>query len=328
MENKNTKFSLNVLIRKLISGLITQFSKQKLLQLLALITIYNIIKEKGLLPKKSIKGEHVFITGGGSGLGRRLSILLGKQYANISVADINLEGAEETVKAIRNRGFTGQALFCDVSKEDSVKSSLKTAEKAFGPITMLINNAGIVTGKSLLNSPLSLLKKTIEINLISHFHTLQHTLPEMLSRNHGHIITICSAAGLAATKGLADYSASKFGVFGLNESVRVELNSRKNNKVKTTCVCPFFINTGMFAGVRTKFPFLLPILEEKYAAQRIVSAIVQEEEVLVMPVFVKSVMLLRALVPPFVFDKVLQFFGLNAAMDHFVGRSAVKSAKL
>lgn len=74
-------------------------------------------------------------------------------------------------------------------------------------------------------------------------------------------MTIASIAGMLGVNGLADYCASKFGAVGFDESLRFELRSKKS-KVKTTCICPYFINTGMFDGASSKFPLLLPILSE------------------------------------------------------------------
>lgn len=77
----------------------------------------------------------------------------------------------------------------------------------------------------------------------------------------GHIVTVASMAGIVGVAGLADYCASKFGAVGFDESLRMELNGLKSN-VKTTCICPFFIDTGMFEGVKSKYHFFLPILNE------------------------------------------------------------------
>jgi all-trans-retinol dehydrogenase (NAD+) len=74
-------------------------------------------------------------------------------------------------------------------------------------------------------------------------------------------VTIASIAGILGVNGLADYCASKFGAVGFDESLRMELGNLKS-KVKTTCICPYYIDTGMFHGVQSKYPFLLPILNE------------------------------------------------------------------
>jgi all-trans-retinol dehydrogenase (NAD+) len=131
-------------------------------------------------------------------------------------------------------------------------------------------------------------------------------------------VTIASAAGLMGVSGLVDYTASKFAAVGFDDALRSELG-RIAPGVKTTIVCPYYINTGMFDGVRTRFPLLLPILDEATVAARIVRAIEQAQPRLVMPLLVRSVPLLRML-PVSVFDALASFLGLNRGMDHFRGR--------
>jgi all-trans-retinol dehydrogenase (NAD+) len=121
-----------------------------------------------------------------------------------------------------------------------------------------------------------MIKKTLEVNTLSHAYTVKEFLPAMLKKDHGHIVTIASLAGTTGVCGLADYCASKFGAFGFDESIRMELK-KKGSNVKTTCVCPFFIDTGMFKGIKLSFQFIFPMLKEKYAANRILNGIRQNE---------------------------------------------------
>ena len=76
-------------------------------------------------------------------------------------------------------------------------------------------------------------------------------LPAMMDKNHGHIVTIASAAGLFGVNGLVDYCASKHAAVGLHSSLTVELYAQKYNGIHTTCVCPIYIDSGMFTGVKT-----------------------------------------------------------------------------
>jgi all-trans-retinol dehydrogenase (NAD+) len=193
-----------------------------------------------------------------------------------------------------------------------------------GPVDVLVNNAGIVAGKSFLKTPDERIIKTMEVNVFSHFWTLKALLPSMIERNQGHIVTISSAAGIIGVTGLADYSAEKFAIFGLHEAIRMELR-RQRSAVRTTVVCPFFIDTGMFAGVKTRFPFLLPILKSDYAARRIVQSILKNKKRLIMPRFVFAVYLLR-LLPVGAFDAMADFFGVNRSMDNFTGRASASDS--
>ena len=129
-------------------------------------------------------------------------------------------------------------------------------------------SAGMVTGKKLLDSPDHLIEKTFAVNAISHVWMLKAFLPAMLEANHGHVITVASQAGQIGAAGLVDYCGSKFAAVGIDESLRMELTKLGKTGIKTTCVCPYFINTGMFDGVNTKFPWnlLLYIMEPDYGA--------------------------------------------------------------
>lgn len=91
-------------------------------------------------------------------------------------------------------------------------------------MTILINNAGIVSGKTTLELSDAMIEKTIQVNTISHLHTIREFLPGMIAGKRGHIVTIASMAGLVSTPGLSDYCASKYGAVAIDEAVRLELS--------------------------------------------------------------------------------------------------------
>lgn len=117
---------------------------------------------------------------------------------------------------------------------------------------------------------------------------------------------------------LTDYSASKAAAIAFDEALRLELK-HDGAPVKTTVVCPFYIATGMFAGVRTCFPLLLPIMKPEGVAGRIVRAIEHDESRVVLPWFVRVAWLVR-LLPIAWFDALMNFFGITKSMDDFTGR--------
>ena len=142
----------------------------------------------------------------------------------------------------------------------------------------------------------------------------------MLERNSGHIVTIASAGGIAGTAKLVDYCSSKFAAVGFDDSLRTELK-RLDSKVMTTLVCPYYIDTGMFSGVSTRFPWLLPILKPEKTVQRIIGAINRNRRRLIMPWFVYTTYMLR-LAPVALSDWLLDFFGVTHSMDRFTGRKS------
>jgi len=198
--------------------------------------------------------DHVFLTGAGSGLGRLLALELGKMGCRLSISDVNIKGLEETKQMLVNKGIpeTQICIFkCDVSNIADVKAAGVKARAQNGPVTLLINNAGIVSGKSTLENTDAMIQKTFEVNAISHLWTIREFMPDMIASKKGHIVNIASMAGMAGTPMLTDYTGSKFGAVGVSDSLRTELlNNGLSSYIKTTCICPFFINTGMFDGVK------------------------------------------------------------------------------
>jgi all-trans-retinol dehydrogenase (NAD+) len=234
------------------------------------------------------------------------------------VWDLNQKMAEETAAMIKAQGGDARVYICDVSNADAVRQAATKVLADFGHVDILVNSAGIVSGKRLLEIPDALARKTMDVNTTAHFWTVKSFLPDMLERNQGHVVTVASAAGLVGTAGLADYCASKFGAVGFNESLRMELRRLGKKGVSTTCVCPYYINTGMFDGVKTRFPFILPILEPDYVANKIVQAIKRRREMLYMPRIVRYTCLGK-IFPTVVNDWCLEFLGVSNSMDQFKG---------
>jgi len=191
---------------------------------------------------------------------------------------------------------------------------------AAGPVDILVNNAGVVSGKPFVELTPDEIERTVRVNVLALFWVTGAFLPAMLERGSGHVVTVASAAGLIGTPKETDYAASKFAAFGFDEALRQELR-RSAPGVLTTIVCPFYIDTGMFAGVKTRIPLLLPILRPERVAARIVRAVQLNHRRLFMPPMVYTVPPMRLLPTP-LFDLVADLFGVNACMNDFVGRAA------
>ncbi|KAJ7398356.1 hypothetical protein BTVI_126047 [Pitangus sulphuratus] len=260
----------------------------------------------GERPKKNVSGEIVLITGAASGIGRCLSLKFARLGATLVLWDINQEGLKETVRLARENGAARvHCYICDCSKRQDVYSVADQVKKEVGDVNILVNNAGIVTGKAFIDSPDSLVEKTMEVNAMAHFwidhihslpliyqvghlivkgdQTYKAFLPAMIATNHGHLVSIASSAGLCGVTRLSDYCASKFAAVGFAESIDVEMRSLRKTGIKTTIVCPYIINTGMFDGVKTKWPRLLPLLDPEYVAEKVVTAVRQNQEMLLTP---------------------------------------------
>ncbi|MDR2743377.1 MAG: SDR family oxidoreductase [Treponema sp.] len=265
-----------------------------------------------------VKDKNILITGGSNGIGRLMCLEFAERGGKVIAWGRKQKALDALEEEGRGRGLFIKGMVCDVSDREAVYRQAGILMKEYGPVDVLINNAGIVSGKTFLETPDEKMLQTMNVNTLAHFWTGKAFLPSMLERNSGHIVTIASAAGIVGVQGLADYNASKFAAFGFNESLRMELR-RLKSPVRTTIVCPFFIDTGMFDGVKTRFPFLFPILKQEYVARRIVKAVLKNRKRLVMPPAIYSVFLGR-LLPIGAFDALVDFLGINKAMDAFTGR--------
>jgi all-trans-retinol dehydrogenase (NAD+) len=266
----------------------------------------------------TVKDKLILVTGGSNGIGRLMCLEFAERGGKVIAWGRRQDALDALEEEGKRKGLFIKGMVCDVSDREAVYRQAAVVKKEYGPVDVLINNAGIVSGKTFLETPDEKMLQTMNINTIAHFWTGKAFLPDMLERNSGHIVTVASAAGVVGVRGLADYNASKFGAFGFNESLRMELR-RLKSKVNTTIVCPYFIDTGMFDGVKTRFAFLLPILKEDDVAHRIVKAVLKNKKRLIMPASVYAVFLGR-LLPAGVFDALVDFLGINAAMDAFTGR--------
>lgn len=276
------------------------------------------------MKSKELSGETVLITGAGSGLGRLLSIKLARLGCTLVLWDINNKSNEETAEEVAKTGAKAYTYSVDVSSREEIYKAAKKTQEQVGDVTMLINNAGIVTGKKLLDAPDHLIQKTFDVNTTAHFWTTKAFLPSMMEKNHGHIVTIASSAGFAGVNGLVDYCASKFGAVGFHESLSLEMMVKGKDGVMTTCVCPYVINTGMFTGAKSKWPTLLPELDQDYVTDKIVTAIRIDQRLLILPRILYFALALKPFLPTDAQYVLAKYMGINEFMDEFKGRGAKK----
>ncbi len=267
-----------------------------------------------------IGGSRALVTGAASGIGKLLAMRLADEGARLVLWDIDSEGLDVAKAELTDGGHEVDVYTCDLtSREDIATAAAQTLAES-GPVDILVNNAGIVSGKNLLDISDAEIERTFDVNTMALFWTVRAFLPSMLERDRGHLVTVASAAGLAGTARLTDYCSSKFAAVGFDESVRLELRQQGSNVV-TTLVCPFYIDTGMFDGVKTRFSWLLPILRPEDVVRRTVNAIRKDRRRLVMPWFVYTSWPIR-LLPVAWFDVLMDFFGISRSMDDFRGGSS------
>jgi all-trans-retinol dehydrogenase (NAD+) len=266
---------------------------------------------------RSVRGNTVLITGGAGGIGRLMALRFAAQGANLVLWDMQEALLAKTKAEIEAQGVKCGTAVIDITDRAKVYEAAQTV----GAVDILVLNAGVVSGKKFLEIPDDKIQRTFEVNTMSHFWALKAFLPGMIERNSGHVVSIASVAGLFGNPGQVDYSASKFAAVGIADSLYTELRHIKS-KVKVTCVCPYYINTGMFDGVKSNS--LLPILEQGAVASRIVSGVLKGEERIILPGRLVGIYLLKVLPWPILYN-LANVLGLMDTMDDFKGRAAVKA---
>jgi len=270
-----------------------------------------------------IKNKTVLITGGAAGLGKLMGKkCLEKGASQLVIWDINPEFIKQTVSEFSKMGFTVFPYVIDVSDTPAIIETAKKVRAEVGDVDIIINNAGVVVGKEFKDHTHHDIDFTMKINTNALMHVTLEFLPQMLAKGDGHIVNIASAAGLLANPKMSVYVASKWGVTGWSESLRIELDKIKSG-IGVTTVNPSYIDTGMFAGVKTNF--LLPILKPETAANRIVNAIIKNKIVLRMPFMVNFLPMVRGVLPARAFDWFVgRVLGIYESMAGFAGHDYYK----
>lgn len=233
-----------------------------------------------LRSSKDISGKVILVTGGAGGVGRELVIRLARNNAQVIVWDNNEKALQQLKDTCNESNLIITTYVVDITEKELVYKYADIIKEEFGPVDILINNAGIVCGHTLLDIPDHMIEKTFKVNIISHYWTVKAFLPDMIKQKSGHIVTVGSLTGYLGTYKCTDYSATKFATIGFHESLMCELKTDGHHKIKTTLICPYFINTGMFDGCK---PRNFPMLEPKDVARRIITAIKREETLVTIP---------------------------------------------
>jgi len=276
--------------------------------------------------KEITEKDVVLITGSGSGLGRELTLEFAKRGCrNIVLWDVNEAGMKETKALLSTEKCKVFSYVIDVTDKEAVYSTAKKVKEDVQlSVTYLVNNAGIVSGDDITEVADDKVVKTFQVNAISHFWTLKAFLPDMMAENRGHIVTIASLAGHIGLSKLVDYVSSKHAAVGTHRALSMELVDKGYWGIKTTCVCPYYIDTGMFSGVKTG---LIPILKTGQVVRAAMRGILTNQDMVVIPAWMTLLLILGTILPTEVgvilADKVLQY---SKSMHTFIGRGKRRMA--
>jgi NAD(P)-dependent dehydrogenase (short-subunit alcohol dehydrogenase family) len=198
--------------------------------------------ETELLP---LRGRIALVTGAGRGIGREIALALARAGADVAVTARSTDEIEAVATQIRDLGRSAVAVPCDVTDAALVTQMASAVQNRLGPVTILVNNAGLALSHKFLDHPDALWHQIIAANLDSVYYVSKAIVPMMIEAGWGRIVNIASIASKVGAKYLAAYTASKHGVLGLTRALAAEF---VKNNITVNAVCPGYVNTPMTAA--------------------------------------------------------------------------------
>jgi 3-oxoacyl-[acyl-carrier protein] reductase len=189
-----------------------------------------------------LKNKNALITGAGKGIGKAVAIALAKEGVNLILVSRTKSDIDQLAEETAKLGVKTLALSADVSDINSINSAVEKAIVEFKSIDILINSAGIASFGKFLELEPEAWERIIQVNLMGTYYTTRAVIPNMIERQTGDIINISSTAGLNGNALTSAYSASKFAVLGLTDSLMQEM--RKHN-IRVTALTPSTVATDM-----------------------------------------------------------------------------------
>lgn len=191
---------------------------------------------------QSLDGKVALVTGAGKGIGRAIALALAKEGVSVGLLARTEKDLIDVTKEIEAIGAKSAYATADVSSMDEVNAAVEKITKSLGPTDILINNAGIGKFGKFLELDPQEWKNIIDVNLMGVYYVTRAVLPQLIEKNGGDIINISSTAGQKGAPVTSAYSASKFGVLGLTESLALEV--RKHN-IRVTALTPSTVATEL-----------------------------------------------------------------------------------
>ena len=188
-------------------------------------------------------GQKVLITGASRGIGKACAIALAKAGYSVALVSRSQAELDALAEEIRGMGVRAVAQAIDLTETTTVAATLGKLLESFGPVDVLVNNAGMAYTGSLAEMSLDLWQRVITLNLTSAFQCIQAVLPGMRSRKRGTIVNVISVAGKQAFPDWGAYCASKFGLMGLTKSLAQE---ERAYGIKVVALCPGAVNSPLW----------------------------------------------------------------------------------
>lgn len=273
----------------------------------------------------NVAGSRILITGAAMGMGRLYAERAVAEGAETVILwDINKEALAETTKALRVRADNRQEIvpmLVDIGERTAIEKASANVIANHGGVDVIINNAGVVRGTYFWEHENERDTEFImKINALAPMFITHEFLSGMMEgKRPSRIVNIASAAGTLSNPKMSVYASSKWALIGWSDSVRLELKQQHIDNVKVTTVCPSYIATGMFEGV--KGPLMTPIMQPDYVVNKVWKAMLAGKPMLMLPWTVHLSKVLKGILPQRWFDAIADnIFGVYNTMDKFTGR--------
>ncbi|ALV63710.1 putative oxidoreductase [Thermococcus sp. 2319x1] len=215
----------------------------------------------------NLRDKVAIVTGGGQGIGAAIAQLFAENGAKVVIAEIDEEAGKEREAMLRERGLEVTFIKTDVADEESVKNMIKKTVELYGGVDILVNNAAIMSVKSIFERTLEEWERVIRVNLTGPYICSRYAAEEMIKRGGGVIINIASTRALMSEPDTEPYSASKGGLLALTHSLAISL---AKYRIRVVAVSPGWIETSRWKKSKLRSePNLRPIDHEQHPAGRV-----------------------------------------------------------
>jgi meso-butanediol dehydrogenase / (S,S)-butanediol dehydrogenase / diacetyl reductase len=193
-----------------------------------------------------LQGKTAIVTGGGTGIGRAIALAFGREGARVAILGRRKDVLDEVAKELAASGAAGQAIVCDVTRGEAIQRAVGQTEMAFGPVTVLVNNAGAISVSNVESVSEQDWDRVIETNLKGPFLMARAVIPAIRRAGGGSIVNVGSILGLVAMKDRAAYCASKGGVTMLTKAMALD---HAQDNIRVNCICPSIVETSLVKGL-------------------------------------------------------------------------------